>query len=60
MRNIVISGSTALTADNTDTFKADQNDITTDERGFPSAQLNLNTLPSWMTTTQNDGRVLGW
>ena len=60
MRNIVIAGSTALTADNTDTFKADQNDITTDERGFPSGQLNLNTLPSWMTTTQNDGRVLGW
>ena len=61
MRNTIIGTSTgndALLADNDiltsdDTFTVDDTDIV-------PGQLNLNTLPKWMTTTQDDGRVFGF
>jgi len=63
MRETVISGAYALTADNLDqdAFSADDNTFTADTTEISGlGQLNLNTLPDWMTTTQDDGRVFGF
>ncbi len=63
MRNTVISGEYALTVDNLDqdAFSADDDTFTADATETSGiGQLNLNTLPDWMTTTQDDGRVSGF
>ena len=69
MRNAIISGGTegtsgySLTADNDDqdAHSADMTTVTADATEVAGlGQLNLNTLPDWMTTTQDDGRVFGW
>jgi len=62
MRQTIISD-TGLTADNfdQDLYSADQLEPTADSTIMDGlGQINLNTLPDWMTTTQDDGRVLGW
>lgn len=62
MRQTIISD-TGLTADNLDqdNYSADQLEPTADSTIMDGlGQINLNTLPDWMTTTQDDGRILGW
>jgi hypothetical protein len=67
MREVVITGGSdggyPLTADNQDqdAFSADDITTTADVTVVPGiGQINLNTLPDWMTTTQDDGRILGY
>jgi len=62
MRAAVI-GDQLLTADNVDQdlFSADQLEPTADATLTDGlGQINLNTLPDWMTTTQDDGRIFSW
>ena len=63
MRNIILddsTGSTPFTAD-TDMFYADSDIVTADSTAANGiGQINLNTLPDWMTTTQDDGRIFSW
>lgn len=63
MREIVINGTYAFTADNDDqpAFSADSDIETADATELNGVgQVNLNTLPDWMTTTQDDGRIYGF
>lgn len=62
MRAAVI-GAQSLTADvlDQDLFSADQLLPTADATLTAGlGQINLNTLPDWMTTTQDDGRINNW
>ena len=62
MRAAVI-GDVLFTADNydPDTYSADIDTITADATTADGlGQQNINTLPDWMTTTQDDGRILGY
>jgi len=62
MRATVI-GEILFTADNydQDTYSADMDTITADATMAAGlGQQNINTLPDWMTTTQDDGRILGY
>jgi len=63
MRETVINGAYPITADSDDqnAFSADDDTITADATQVDGVgQANLNTLPNWMTTTQDDGRIHGW
>jgi hypothetical protein len=58
MRNVIFNGNT-FTADSIE-FTADRTFPTADRTNSGIGQQNLDTLPDWMTTIQDDGRALGW
>lgn len=62
MRAAII-GDVLFTADHydPDTYSADMDTVTADSTTTDGlGQQNINTLPDWMTTTQDDGRILGY
>jgi hypothetical protein len=58
MRNVVLNGY-PITVDTKD-ITADAFWPTADRTDTSADQDNLDTLPDWMTTVQDDGRILGW
>ena len=58
MRNVILNGN-AITVDTLE-LTADTRYTTADRTNTSVGQLNLDTLPDWMTTIQDDGRALGW